>query len=107
MQEVLAALSALLIRVEGIGHQLDLDEQRRQLAELKVETVDPLFWQDDSRAKKILKQITTIEDEIELIDSLIKRTHEWIDLVTIAMSEPDANEVFGTEAREALEVSHN
>lgn len=104
MQEVLAALSALLLRVKEIGERLDLDEQRRELNVLKVDTVDPLFWQDDQRAKRILKQITTIEDEINLVDSLLTRIQEWIDLVTIAMNEPDASEVLGTEAREALEV---
>jgi len=65
-QEQLAdQFETLKAKIEEVATYIDLDRKNERIKELRDKTMDPDFWQDNLRAKKITKEISDLEYEIE------------------------------------------
>ncbi len=77
-QELRAKASALL-------EAIDLDDKKKQLADLQKNTFETNFWDDAQRAKEINQRIAELDSSIQQINSLqtkLKDTDALIDLLT-------------------------
>jgi len=87
MDEIKQRLNQIILRIEEIGTTLDLPKKRHDLNVLKAETVKADFWHNDQTAKKTMKTLADLEDDIQTIDALSQRVRDSLSLVEMAVSE--------------------
>jgi peptide chain release factor 2 len=83
----------------------DAAGKQRRLAELEQRTLDPDLWSDQAGAQAVLREASTIRDELEPWLSAESRVRDLCDLVELAGAEGDAAVLAETErdARALLE----
>lgn len=62
-------------RAEKLLEKLNIDEKRKQLRLLEAESMKPDFWHDHGEAAKKMKELSTLQKEIEELELL----QMWID----------------------------
>jgi peptide chain release factor 2 len=102
MQEYLRLFQELLARIESVSSRLDLAGKKTELELLRAKTLATDFWQDERQAQEVFKMISPLENTVTLIESLIKRTKEWIELVEMSQAEAEPEEKFITEVSDVL-----
>lgn len=78
---------------------LNLEEKKNQLKEAEAATLDPDLWNDQDKAKKVLKNFTDLKKEIEEIEGL----EEEISLLK-ELSYDDSSEELEKEVAKAQKV---
>ncbi len=104
MQELITAFQELLTRVQEVGEKLNISDKALELSQLREQTVVPTFWQDDQAAKTVLKQISFLESEITLIDSIQKKCREWIELLDLAEADQTVDKSLLKDGEVALQT---
>lgn len=104
MQELITAFQSLLTRIQEVGEKLNITDKVQELSRLREQTVATTFWQDDQTAKTILKQISFLESEITLVESIQKKCREWIELLNLAQSDQQADKSFLQDGEVALQT---
>ncbi len=64
VQDIRDQYDAILDKFEEIAGYIDLKTREERIAELRNETMDPAFWQDQQRAQAVNKEISGLEYEI-------------------------------------------
>lgn len=62
-------------RVKNLLEKLDIDGKRKKIREIEAESSHPNFWQDHQNAAKKMKELSTLQKEIEeaeLLSSLVE-----------------------------------
>ena len=67
----------------------DVDSKKARLEELEKETVRPNFWDDTETAQKILKERTTLKNEVDLWEGLNAEVEEAKGYYELAQEEND------------------
>ncbi|UCH35606.1 MAG: peptide chain release factor 2 [Armatimonadota bacterium] len=100
-QELIEAARGLMRRLEELRDGLDLDQRRRELAELENKSSDPDLWQNPEEAQKLLSEISRRKQELAPWDDLTRRGEDVQVLAELAQEEKDA--AAAREAEQALE----
>ncbi|MBF9232472.1 peptide chain release factor 2 [Microvirga alba] len=87
-----------------LRRHLDWDNAQRRLAELNSFTEDPNFWNDADAAQKVMRERTSLEDQITAIKRLEQELDDAITLIELGEVEGDADIVKeGEESIRALQ----
>lgn len=62
-------------RVEKLVAKVDIDEKRKKIRELEAESTHADFWQDHQNAGKKMKELSTLQKEVEELELL----QMWVD----------------------------
>lgn len=76
-------LRQLKARLDTITQTLDLENKRKSLRELEVESAKADFWSSDNEhAQKVMRDISSIREEFETIESLQKEIEDTLSVVS-------------------------
>ena len=80
MQELVDNGVELLAAIRDAMDKLDLESQARELASLQKQTADPDLWSDQTRAQKLLKRQSVLEQRVTSWKTLQKSTEDVVEL---------------------------
>ncbi|MGY6569921.1 MAG: peptide chain release factor 2 [Salinarimonas sp.] len=83
-----------------LRRHLDWDQAQRRLAELNALSENPDFWNEAETAQKLMRERTSLENQIETIKRLEQELEDAITLIELGEAEGDADSV--TEGENAL-----
>jgi len=98
LAEQLKQLDATLRNVEAV---LDLDQMRREKAELEEAAAAPDLWNDQARAQKVTSQLSHISAEISRLEKLRSRLDDAKLLLEMAEAEGDTSTINEVKAETA------
>jgi peptide chain release factor 2 len=78
--------------MSGLGKTLDIDSLRKKSDELNKESTEPGFWDDQEKAKNILKEKGSIDNKVETYDKLVKGLDDTEEMVELAEEMDDEDE---------------
>lgn len=81
MAVTLNELTDLKTRLSDVSVKLDPDDLKTQKQTLEVESAKPDLWQDDTRAKSVLQELSRVRSILEDLDSLNSDLDTLVDLV--------------------------
>ncbi|MGE5350863.1 MAG: peptide chain release factor 2, partial [Acidobacteriota bacterium] len=88
-EEEVRKLSDYQARINNLRSYLDLDAREEKIRGLKLKTEDPAFWNDQTEAQKVLQQIKSLQEWVDLYDDVKKRSENIHDIIELARSEND------------------
>jgi peptide chain release factor 2 len=89
MRDFTDDLSALRKRVDEAHAYLQIDAQRERLVELEAEASKPGLWDDPNEARRVTTQLSSVQDDVELIERLEGRVDDLETLSQLAREESD------------------
>jgi len=87
-----AKLDELAIRLEKLLILGNFDAKKQTLAKLKTKSEAPGLWQDQTKAKTILKQLTDLQTEVDNLQQLLDKINSAREIVD-AVNETDLNQL--------------
>ncbi|MBQ0820782.1 peptide chain release factor 2 [Microvirga terrae] len=72
-----------------LRRHLDWDTAQRRLAELNAQAEDPNLWNDADAAQKIMRERTSLEDQISAVKRLDQELEDAITLIELGEAEED------------------
>ncbi|WP_154664247.1 peptide chain release factor 2 [Microvirga flocculans] len=72
-----------------LRRHLDWDTAQRRLAELNAQAEDPNLWNDAEAAQKIMRERTSLEDQISAVKRLEQELEDAITLIELGEAEDD------------------
>ncbi|MEE1657806.1 peptide chain release factor 2 [Microvirga sp. CF3062] len=72
-----------------LRRHLDWDTAQRRLAELNAQAEDPNLWNDAEAAQKIMRERTSLEDQISAVKRLDQELEDAITLIELGDAEDD------------------
>ncbi len=63
-------LPSLQIRLKSLAEKIDTESLRLRLGELDSASGQPNFWQDESKAKSVMSEISSIRETVETIEKI-------------------------------------
>lgn len=75
--------------LNSIQDVLDLGAMRKQIEELEDQVAAPDLWNDQDRAQKVTSRLSTLQGEVNRIESLSRRLDDLSVLYELAASEED------------------
>lgn len=90
MEPLKERLNELRERLNELREALDIESKKRQLRELEAQSLKPDFWQDQERAREVMREINSLEGEIEAVETLEK---ELEDALSVSKEEELKKEV--------------
>ncbi|WP_099508079.1 peptide chain release factor 2 [Microvirga ossetica] len=76
-----------------LRRHLDWDTAQRRLAELNAQAEDPNLWNDAEAAQKIMRERTSLEDQISAVKRLEQELEDAITLIELGEAEEDEGTV--------------
>lgn len=83
MQEHIEKINELKSKIEGIERKLDIEKLREQLLALSEESKNPELWKDGDRARKVMKELSDVEEQISSIERVKKELNDLGELASI------------------------
>ncbi|MBF9197752.1 peptide chain release factor 2 [Microvirga terrestris] len=83
-----------------LRRHLDWDTAQRRLAELNAQAEDPNLWNDADVAQKIMRERTSLEDQISAVKRLQQELEDAITLIELGDAEGDEDTI--KEGEEAI-----
>ncbi|WP_183450570.1 peptide chain release factor 2 [Microvirga lupini] len=83
-----------------LRRHLDWDTAQRRLAELNAQAEDPNLWNDADAAQKIMRERTSLEDQISAVKRLQQELEDAITLIELGEAEEDEDTI--REGEEAI-----
>ncbi|WP_201838607.1 peptide chain release factor 2 [Microvirga zambiensis] len=83
-----------------LRRHLDWDTAQRRLAELNAQAEDPNLWNDADAAQKIMRERTSLEDQISAVKRLEQELEDAITLIDLGEAEGDEGTI--SEGEEAI-----
>ncbi|MAG59856.1 peptide chain release factor 2 [Candidatus Woesebacteria bacterium] len=65
-------------RFEKIRTSLDVEKKQKRLRELEVESIKADFWQDQKVAKKVMQEISSLQEEAAIVEKIGKEIEDTI-----------------------------
>jgi peptide chain release factor 2 len=87
-------------RVNDAHAYLRVDEARRRLGELEQEASRPDLWDDPEQARKVTTELSSVKEDVEIVDALERRLSDAETLDELAREEND--DAYEGEIAEAL-----
>ncbi|HEU4519810.1 MAG TPA: peptide chain release factor 2 [Microvirga sp.] len=87
-----------------LRRHLDWDNAQRRLAELNAQSEDPGLWNDADAAQKIMRERTSLEEQITAIRRLEQEIEDAATLIELGEAEGDDGSV--REGEEAIRAAH-
>jgi peptide chain release factor 2 len=84
-------LADLARRVDDARSYLRVDAARERLAALEEQASAPDLWDDAERARKVTSEMSSVRDDVQLIDELDARLSDLQTLADLAREEGDAS----------------
>ncbi|AXK80413.1 peptide chain release factor 2 [Pseudolabrys taiwanensis] len=84
--------------VRLLRRHLDVDAAQRRLAELNKESEDPNFWNDSSRAQRLMRERDALEDQLGSIGRMEQALEDNLTLIELGEAEKDEATVAEAEA---------
>ncbi|MFA7411225.1 MAG: peptide chain release factor 2 [Tissierellaceae bacterium] len=75
--------------VKELGVSLDIEGLRQEGEKLEAETYEEEFWQDITRARKLMQEVKAIKDQVKEYDDLINDAEDLEDLMDLVQEEED------------------
>ena len=100
MRDFTEDLADVARRVRDAHQYLRIEAARKRLAELESAASDPALWDDPEHARKVTSELSTVRDDVELIDGLEQRVSDGQTLFELGREEGDDS----VEAEIATEV---
>jgi peptide chain release factor 2 len=82
-------LGALQKRIDEARTYLKIDEQRTKLGELEAQASRPDLWDDPDAARRVTTELSSVRDDIELVDGLDARVEDAQTLYQLGREESD------------------
>ena len=60
----------LKVRVEKVVEKIDVEGKKYRLKEIEAETLDPTFWKDQQKATNVMKEMASLQKEIDSVQEL-------------------------------------
>jgi peptide chain release factor 2 len=89
MRDFTDDLSALRKRVDEAHAYLQIDAQRERLAELEAEASKPGLWDDPDEARRVTTMLSSVQDDVELVEGLESRVDDLQTLYQLGREESD------------------
>lgn len=70
MEQTREKLKDLLIRLEAVKVVLGMEQKKRELREFEAKAEKPDFWDDQEEAKRVMRQISALRDEIHSVEDI-------------------------------------
>ena len=80
MDEIKSKLEDLKERFNKISKSIDRDSLHTQIRELETKTLKEGFWNDTDTARKVSQDLSDLQKQLEILESLEKRLNEAIEL---------------------------
>lgn len=93
MEELKNRLKALRARLEVVAQRLDLDAKHREIRELEAKTLKPDFWSNDPKAKATTQRLSSLQQEVETIETLQTKFQELAGMLDLAQAETKTDEL--------------
>jgi peptide chain release factor 2 len=91
-------IKQLQATMHTIEQVLDVDDMRKEIAELGEQVAAPDLWDDQANAQKITGRLSTLQGELERFTSLQSRTDDLSVLLELSRDEGDAESLGEVEA---------
>jgi peptide chain release factor 2 len=91
-------IKQLQATMHTIEQVLDVDDMRKEIAELGEQVAAPDLWDDQANAQKITGRLSTLQGELERFTSLRSRIDDLSVLFELAQEEGDADSLQEAEA---------
>jgi peptide chain release factor 2 len=98
-----AEIKQLQATMKTIGQVLDLDEMRREIADLGEQVAAPDLWDDVDSATRITGRLSTLQGELDKFTGLESRIEDLALMVEMATEEGDAASLEDSE-RELVRI---
>lgn len=92
-----AAIKQLQATMHTIEQVLDVDEMRREIADLSEQVAAPDLWDDQDNAQRVTGRLSTLNGELERFTTLSDRIEELGLMVEMAREENDADTLADSE----------
>jgi peptide chain release factor 2 len=89
MRDFTEDLADVARRVRDAHQYLRIDDARKRLAELEAAASDPALWDDPDRARKVTSDLSTVRDDVDVIDGLEQRLSDVQTLFELGREEDD------------------
>src|SRR5438105_3177555 len=89
MRDFTEDLTDLRRRVDEARRYMHVDNARVQIAELEVEASKPDLWDDPGTARAVTSRLSSLNDDVVLIDGLERRISDLETLHELAREESD------------------
>src|SRR5215207_5152677 len=100
MQDFSADLADVARRIGDAQAYLRVDEARARLGELEEQASAPDLWNDAERARKVTSELSSVRDDVVLVDDLGARLSDLQTMVELAREENDDS--FETEIADGV-----
>lgn len=91
MTELISKLNQLKDRLGEVRTNLNPEEKEREAKELEASSTDPAFWQDEEHARKIMKQLATLREEINAVSGIGKAITDAEDIIKLSTESGDTS----------------
>ncbi|MCL4514011.1 MAG: peptide chain release factor 2 [Firmicutes bacterium] len=89
LTDLKAPVQGVLKQIEDLRLTFDLEAKRREIAELEGKMSAPDFWDDQSRAQKIIQALNSLRARVERWEGLHKRGEDLQVLLELGLEEDD------------------
>jgi peptide chain release factor 2 len=87
MEALRQRLKRIHLHLKQIADRLELDKKRQKLRELEAKSMKPDFWKDESRAKKVMQEISDTQEILTSLESIEQKIQDNIALLALAAKE--------------------
>lgn len=81
MEEIISSLQDLSAKLQDISDSLDIPQKRNQAKQLEQQTLASDFWQDETRARDIMQQLSDINADLEDITQLTQKINTLLEFI--------------------------
>ncbi len=81
-------------RFEEIRKVINIDELKKELADLDKKMSEPNFWEDQDKAKEVIKKRKWIEGTLKTVEEIEESLRDLRELQEMAEEDPEAREMF-------------
>ncbi|HEX2051743.1 MAG TPA: peptide chain release factor 2 [Actinomycetota bacterium] len=89
MEDMTPRLDALDAKLMQVKDYLDVDSKRARADELRAQSAEPGFWDDQSNARKVMAALARASDDVETYDRSARRAADARVLWELAQAEDD------------------
>ena len=84
----------------GLGCVFDLAEKQRQIAELEAQTGDPEFWNDNDRARRLMRQMAGLKGPVDDWERMDAQVADLLEIESLAGDDDSLLEEVRSQADE-------
>lgn len=94
-------ISKLILELDTLKQNLDVAGKKLELQQLQSQTQTPDFWQNEDRAKKIMRDQSHLSDELETIGALETKLQSLSELLELSHEDPGLDSELNIEIKKA------